>query len=123
MLATFIAMVTAAVLVWGGAHPQIEVREEPAFAAAISSGPLPDGTCVIIADPVRMAGYTTEQQVSILTHEVGHCLGLGHFGTCNGPAPAIMGCATLGEITPYDRLKLAQVRGQAYTTVLPMVGN
>ena len=51
---------------------------------------------------------------SVILHEVGHCLGLGHYGDCNQYL-AIMGCATLGYITPYDRYRLSMQQGRAYS--------
>lgn len=77
----------------------------PAYAYTLS------GECYIAIDQSRMLAYSQPQQQSIILHEYGHCLGLGHFGDCNS-TPAIMGCATLGYVTEYDRVRLhMSIRG------------
>ena len=76
--------------------------------------------CLIGVNEPWFTSATPELRQSVITHEVGHCLGLGHFGSCNYNE-AIMGCATLGEITGYDRAMLGAVRGNR--VVVPMVGN
>lgn len=67
--------------------------------------------CNIVIDSGLFPNLPESTQTSILLHEYGHCLGLGHYGSCNYNE-SIMGCATLGYVTDYDRAMLrVKVRG------------
>ena len=86
---------------------------------AQSSGPeIVTPACLIAVDNARFALLSPAYQQSTITHEVGHCLGLAHFGTCNGPEVAIMGCGILPEPTERDRVELVRVRG--YRLLVPI---
>lgn len=109
-------MVAIALIAWGlwFAPPPIQIEgfDHDLGIVAYSSGPeIVDPACLIAVDNARFAQLPPAWQQSTITHEVGHCLGLGHFGTCNGPEIALMGCAILPGPTERDRVELIRVNG------------
>jgi hypothetical protein len=108
-MATLIALVLA---LWGVTftHPIfVNFHTDPALGIGFAyvqqlehpDGP-PVGSCTISFDEARWATMTQAQRESLALHEVGHCLGLGHYGSCNANL-SIMGCPSLGRVTGYDR--------------------
>jgi len=90
---------------------QIEGFDHDLGNVAQSSGPEIVTPCLIAVDNARFAQLTPAYQQSTITHEVGHCLGLGHFGTCNGEVIALMGCGILPGPTEVDRVMLIRIHG------------
>lgn len=72
----------------------------------------------IYVDEGWLASAPEARVRSTMLHETGHVIGLDHYGDCNS-VPAIMGCATLGTITDFDRAKLAVLHG--YRVAVPML--
>ena len=111
MIATILAL---ALTLWG-VLPQVPIT--PLFhnqeTGQVASAVLLPDVCYI---HIQQSWWNTETEAyrqSVILHEVGHCLGLPHFGDCN-QTPSIMGCAGLGYVTPYDRLRLAMYQGRGY---------
>lgn len=109
-LDTLISMIFLALSAWGVSSPTPIVAHIDTIGWIPAVTAVDTSECRIYADPVVMAQYSSFQQQSIITHEVGHCLGLSHYGDCNSQ-PSIMGCATLGYITDYDRMRLNMQQG------------
>jgi hypothetical protein len=104
-MATLIALV---LLMWG-------VTVAPAITVEFSVGDMgvggqanvyAPGKCMIGLDGPRWERLNETERMSLMLHEVGHCLGLGHYGSCNANL-SIMGCPSLGRVTDYDRAMLA----------------
>ena len=125
-MAVLFTYIAAALLAWGiTSAPAItaEFHSNPAAPIAQAGAGLPpDGHCLIGVFDGWWASASEADRQSVMTHEMGHCLGLGHYGDCNS-IPSIMGCAFLGEITDYDRVMLARARGSGYAVVVPMLAN
>jgi hypothetical protein len=84
------------------------------------SATLPDGSCLISVHPTDFPALTPELQAYVVLHEVGHCLGLGHYGNC-ATEPTIMASCVVAEPTERDRIELIRLHG--HRTVVPMVGH
>ena len=84
------------------------------------SATFPDGSCLISVHPHDFTALTPELQSYVILHEVGHCLGLGHFGDCDSE-PTIMASCVVIEPTERDRIELIRLHG--HRTVVPMVGH
>lgn len=78
-------MIALALLLWGWTFPVVilghDGRQEPAYAnvTAHASAPILDG--VLPCDIwfyAKWFALTPDQQQGVVTHEVGHCLGLDH---------------------------------------------
>jgi hypothetical protein len=108
------AIIAAALALWGIVIPlRVEFFENDIGILAQSCGP--NGLIGVYRPGWEQ--LSEADRVSLIAHEAGHCLGLGHYGSCNHNH-AIMGCWNLGEVTGYDRAMLA-----GHRVVVPMVGN
>ena len=119
MLENMLAIALAAWGLWFTPPPiVIEGFDRDLGNVAGASGPVQVSPCYIDIDNARFARISPEWQQSVVTHEVGHCLGLWHFGTCNGPEIALMGCGILPGPTARDREELIRVNG--YRLIVPV---
>lgn len=78
------------------------------------AGKLEDGSCLIGVYQAWWDEADEFNRESLILHEVGHCAGLGHYGSCNGEL-SIMGCPNLGYLTGYDKAMVG------YRVMVPMV--
>ena len=105
----YLPIIATVIVLWGIIMP-VSVTSAPdinTYAYTYTAS----GVCNIVTDSGLFPNLSESGQVSILLHEYGHCLGLGHYGSCNYNE-SIMGCATLGYVTDYDRAMLRiKVRG------------
>lgn len=69
--------------------------------------------CLIGVSSTHWNELTPDQQLYVIEHEVGHCLGLDHYGSCNYNV-SVMGCATGTPVTDYDRLRYKLASGRGY---------
>lgn len=72
-----------------------------------------DSQCIITVHPE----IPSHRLYSIILHEYGHCLGLGHFGDCN-TYRTIMGCADLGYVDEYSKFRV-EVAHMPYRLIVP----
>ena len=84
------------------------------------SATFPDGSCLISVHPNDFPALPEGHKMAVVLHEVGHCLGLGHYGDC-WDAPTIMASCLLSEPTERDRIEL--IRANGYRSYVPMVGH
>ena len=79
-------MITIALSIWGILFPGISVRDEsnnPAYIYVTSQAWADNLTqapnCIISVLPRNMIGFSDSTVQNVITHEVGHCLGLEHI--------------------------------------------
>ena len=117
MLAGMAVLVALALALWGASVAiRVEFFQNDVGLTAQSNVYEP-GKCLIGIHEPRWAALDEGERQSIMLHEVGHCLGLGHYGSCNAHL-SIMGCPSLGRVTEYDKAMLAGNR-----VFVPMVSN
>lgn len=121
------ALVSAALILWGiwfappVINTQVHQPTQDIDAQGMAwSATFPDGSCLISVHPHDFTALPSNLQSYVMLHEVGHCLGLGHYGDC-ATEPTIMASCVVAEPTLRDRIELIRVRG--YRTVVPMVGH
>ena len=102
------ALIALVLLMWGvTVAPVITVEiSEHDFGIGAQANVYAPGKCLIGVNGPRWKLLNETERMSLMLHEVGHCLGLGHYGSCNAEL-SIMGCPSLGRITDYDRAMLA----------------
>lgn len=117
MLATLLTLALAA---WGAINPPSITIEW--FANEIGGGIYAQtgyhpetSSCLIGVSSTHWGELTPDQQLDVIEHEVGHCLGLAHYGSCNVNV-SVMGCALGTPVTDYDRLRYKMVNQLAYKT-------
>lgn len=118
------AMVAVALAIWGwafpGAIPVVDQSDNPAYANVTSLAwadpwtQAPD--CVVSILPRNMTYLTVPQVQNVITHEVGHCIGLEHISQ-----PGIM-YPDAGEFSGYDRAAFWRVHPAPHRVTIAMVG-
>ena len=117
------AIIAVCLAIWGVlSAPAIAVEFYQNDNGQLAQTGAHGGNCLIAVYEPGWNTLSADEQRSLMLHEVGHCLGLDHFGSCNYNE-AIMGCWSLPEPTGYDRARLAALNSPAHRAVLPMVGN
>lgn len=99
-------LVALAWLIWGvGSHPTIvEDQDLPSGYYAMATQGLLNGECRIWIDSTFYEN-TYDQQLGIIIHEIGHCLGLDHV-----PYPSVMNGPTYWtRPTESDYIRLRQI--------------
>lgn len=124
-----IEIVVSALMLWGAWFTVPEIRTQyhqptqdidAQGMAWASPAVVGQPYCLISVHPTDFPALTAFNQMAVMLHEVGHCLGLGHYGDCWDDATIMASCA-LAEPTMGDRIELIRLRG--YRTVAPMVGH
>lgn len=119
----------AAILLWGHWLPidasKITVIDEstnPVHAEVYSNAwatPYDDGTCTVHLGKTWRY-YNTEDQISVMAHELGHCLGMW-WHLCDLDFDTIMCRAQIGAPTIRDHFAMWDHRGVApYRLIVPI---
>lgn len=113
-----VALVSAALILWGiwftppTINTQFHQPTQDIDAQGMAwSAAFPDGSCLISVHPTEFPALTPELQAYVMLHEVGHCLGLGHYGDC-ATEPTIMASCVVAEPTLIDRIELIRLHGR-----------
>jgi hypothetical protein len=123
MLAPLVAIALSLWAVWFPVSIQTQFHQPTQDIDAQGmawSATFPDGSCLVSVHPTDFTALSESNQLAVMLHEVGHCLGLGHFGDC-GADQTVMASCMLAEPTERDRLEL--IRANGHRTVVPMVGH
>ena len=111
------AILALAIALWAVVAPTITVEFFQNDIGTLAQTGCPEANrCIIGVYEPGWNRLSEADRLSLMLHEVGHTLGLGHYRSCNYQQ-SIMGCWNLGEITAYDRAML-----KPYRVVVPMVG-
>lgn len=118
-------LVAKALLAWGVLNPPVPINIEfyENDNGQLAQAGCSDTQCLIGVNRQQFSRASEDEQFSVILHEVGHTLvGPEHYGSCNHNE-SIMGCATLGRITDYDRFMLKKEQGKTYSLRVAMVAN
>ncbi len=111
-----LAIILWAFTQWGVSPIPVTIVTEDTPLIAYTYTPANQTIKEIHYDKTYLATAPEADLRSVTLHEVGHVLGLQHYGDCNTTDHmAIMGCANLGYITDYDRLQLFRARERQQT--------
>lgn len=118
-----LAFVSLALATWGALHaPQIDVDFFQNDIGALAQTGCPETNhCLIAVYEPGWNQLSDEQRRWLIHHEVGHTLGLDHYGSCNANL-ANMGCWWM-PMTDFDRVRLESVEGRATRIVVPVAAD
>lgn len=115
-------LLTLALAAWGAINPPtIDIEwfsNDIGGGVYAQTGYHPETSyCLIGVSAPHWEELTDFARLSLIEHELGHCLGLPDYGDCNSTYTAsVMGCAMGLEVTPLDKIRYLQASKLAYKT-------